>query len=193
MTRTLACAVVVLLVALALPALALAHIERPSYWPDPAADTTVSPAAGGTVPTARPLSTALKTSAVGDTHVVCQKGSLSLLKKSIARARKEGYTYRPSERLQLSAKRAERLMTINRRLFRLCRYKEIQPAVMDSGNNDRVVVMPGVYTEPTARKAKTFDPACDKYEINTEFGDPGALSYDYHLNCPNDQNLIAVM
>jgi hypothetical protein len=53
--------------------------------------------------------------------------------------------------------------------------------------------MPGIYTEPTARKAKTFDPACDKYEINTEFGDPGALSYDYHLNCPNDQQLIAVL
>jgi hypothetical protein len=75
----------------------------------------------------------------------------------------------------------------------MCRFKEIQPAVNASGNNDRVVVMPGIYTEPTARKAKTFDPACDKYERNNEFGDPGALSYEYHLNCPNDQNLVAVM
>ena len=193
MTRTLAGAVAALLIALALPALALAHIERPSYWPDPAADTTVTPPTGGKVPKARPLSSALKKNLPGDTRVVCQKKSLSLLKKSIARGRTEGYTYRPSERLKLSAKRAERLMTINRRLFKMCRFKEIQPAVNASGNNDRVVVMPGIYTEPTSRKAKSFDPACDKYEINTEFGDPGALSYEYHVRCPNDQNLVAVM
>jgi hypothetical protein len=181
------------LVALALPAPALAHIERPSYWPDPAPDTSVTPPTGGAVPKARPLSSALKKNAPGKTHVVCQKGSLSLLERSIAKGRTEGYTYRPSERLKLSAKRAERLMTINRRFRKLCRYKEIQPAVNAARNNDRVVVMPGVYTEPTARKQPTFDPKCDKYEINTEFGDPGALSYEYHLNCPNDQNLIAVM
>ena len=55
--------------------------------------------------------------------------------------------------------------------------------------------MPGLYTEPTARAQKTNDPACDKYRTN---GDkPGeedtALSYAYQFNCPNDQNLIAVM
>ena len=62
------------------------------------------------------------------------------------------------------------------------------------GNNDRVVVMPGIYTEPTARAQPTNDPACDKYEItNDESGDPGALSYEYQFHCPNDQNLIAVM
>jgi hypothetical protein len=183
----------VLLVALALPALALGHIERPSYWPNPEADTSITPATGGKVPKARPLSSALKDSLPGDTLVVCQSKSLSLMKKSIARGRKEGYTYRPTERLKLSAKRGERLMAINRQLFKRCRYSEIQPAVTAARNNDRVVVMPGIYTEPTARKAKTFDPECDKYEINTEFGDPGALSYAYHLNCPNDQQLIAVM
>jgi hypothetical protein len=191
--RTFAALATALVVALALPALALAHIERPSYWPDPAPDTSVKPAAGGDFPKARPLSTALKKNAVGDTHVVCQKKSLSLLKKSIKRARKEGYTYRPSERLKLSAKRAERLLTINRRLLKMCKYKEIQPAVNAAGNNDRIVVMPGIYTEPTSRAQPTFDPKCDKYEINTEFGDPGALSYEYHRHCPNDQNLIAVL
>ena len=53
--------------------------------------------------------------------------------------------------------------------------------------------MPGLYTEPTARDAKTFDPGCERYKRNTEFGDPGALSYAYHVHCPNDQNLIAVI
>jgi hypothetical protein len=191
--RTLLAVVAAMLAALALPALALAHIERPSYFPDPGPDKAVSPAAGGDFVKARPLSTALRKNAVGDTFVVCQKRSMTLLKKAISRGRTEGYTYRPSERLKLSAKRAARLLEINRRLLKLCKYKEIQPAVNAAGNNDRIVVMPGIYTEPTARKAPTFDPKCDKFEINTEFGDPGALSYDYHLNCPNDQNLIAVM
>ena len=40
---------------LALPALAFAHLERPSYWPDPAPDNTVNPPAGGALPTARPF------------------------------------------------------------------------------------------------------------------------------------------
>jgi hypothetical protein len=181
------------LLAMALPALALAHEERPSYWPDPTADTSVSPPAGGTFPKARPLSTSLRDNLPGDTRVVCQKNSLTLLKASVANALKNGYDYRPHEHLKLSAHRGARLIKINTRLFKRCKYKEIQPAVFDSHNNDRVVVMPGIYTEPTARAKKTFDPACDKYKINNEFGDPGALSYEYHLNCPNDQNLIAVM
>jgi len=37
----------VALAALALPGLALAHLERPSYWPDPRPDTSVKPPAGG--------------------------------------------------------------------------------------------------------------------------------------------------
>ena len=46
-------------VALAAGATALAHIERSSYWPLPAADTSVSPPAGGAVPTPRTLASAL--------------------------------------------------------------------------------------------------------------------------------------
>ena len=40
---------------LALPAAAVAHLERPSYWPDPAPDTSIKPAAGGKVPELRSL------------------------------------------------------------------------------------------------------------------------------------------
>ena len=43
------------LLALIVPGAAFAHLERPSYWPDPAPDTSVSPPAGGAVPTARTL------------------------------------------------------------------------------------------------------------------------------------------
>ncbi len=38
---------------------AVAHVERSSYWPNPAPDRSVKPAAGGKVPKARGLASAL--------------------------------------------------------------------------------------------------------------------------------------
>ena len=70
-----------------------------------------------------------------------------------------GYEIRPSDRRTLSGKQAKRLKRINRKLKKLCKYREIQPAVTASRNNDRVVVMPGFYTEPTSRAKPTNDPA----------------------------------
>jgi hypothetical protein len=174
---------------------ALAHVERPAYFPDPAADTTVSPAAGGTVPKIRSLASALKKKLPGKTRVVCQRNSLKLALASIAKARKAGFEIRPTDRRKLSAKQAKRLKRINRSLKKLCRFKEIQPAVTASGNNDRVVIMPGLYTEPTARAKPTLDPACNRYRTNGDKpGQEGnALAYTYQFHCPNDQNLIAVM
>lgn len=177
----------------ALPA--AAHVERPAYWPDPAVDTSVPGGTGGQVPKARSLASALNKKLRGSTRVVCKSNSLKLLNASIAKARKDGYEIRPSDKRTLSAKQAKKLRKTNKRLFKLCRFKEIQPAVTASRNNDRVVVMPGLYTEPTARKAKTHDPACDQYRTNGDRpGEPGtALSYEYQVNCPNDQNLVAVL
>src|SRR5215213_5048454 len=176
-------------------AAASAHVERPSYWPDPAPDTSIKPATGGKVPKSRPLITSLKRSAPGDTRVVCQRGSMNRLKRSVRAARKNGYLIRPSERRRLSAADARRLLRVNERLFKLCKYREIQPAVTASGNNDRVVVMPGLYLEPTSRKQPTHDPACDKYRTNGDRPGQGgtALSYAYGFHCPNDQNLVAVL
>ncbi|HEX8105801.1 MAG TPA: right-handed parallel beta-helix repeat-containing protein [Solirubrobacteraceae bacterium] len=174
---------------------AYAHVERPSYWPDPAPDTSISPATGGAVPKSRPLSTSLKKKLPGKTRVVCQPNSMKLLKKSIKRARKHGYDIRPSDHRELGKKQARKLRRVNKKLKKMCRFREIQPAVTASHNNDRVVIMPGVYTEPTSRAQPTHDPKCEKYRTN---GDrPGqtnvALSYEYQFNCPNDQNLVAVM
>jgi hypothetical protein len=77
----------------------------------------------------------------------------------------------------------------------MCAYHEIQPAVTDSHNNDRVVIMPGVYTEPESRAKPTNDPACAQYRITDDQGGDisGAVSYAYQYHCPNDQNLIAVI
>jgi len=195
MHRVVSLVVLATAVLLASAATASAHVERPAYWPDPAPDTSITPATGGQVPKSRPLITALKRSAPGQTRVVCQRGSLNRLKRSVRAARKNGYLVRPSDRRQLSAAAARRLLRVNERLRKLCRFSEIQPAVNASGNNDRVVVMPGLYLEPTSRKAPTHDPACDKYRTNGDRpGQDGtALSYAYQFNCPNDQNLVAVM
>jgi hypothetical protein len=179
----------------ALPSGAGAHVERPSYWPDPAADTSITPAAGGEVPKMRSLSSTLNDKAPGTTRVVCQPNSLLLVQRSIAKARKSGYDVRPTDHRNYSAKQGRLLLRINRALKKRCRYSEIQPAVTASGNNDRVVIMPGLYTEPTARAKPTHDEACKDLRTDGDRpGDPGvAVSYAYQAACPNDQNLIAVI
>jgi hypothetical protein len=182
-----------LLIALLCAAVASGHIERASYWPDPAPDNSVSPPAGGAVPQARSLASSLKKKPPGKTRVVCQKGSFKKAKKAIKQARKFGYDLRPSDHRTLSKKRARHLRRINKKLRKRCKFHEIQPAVTASGNNDRVVVMPGVYTEPTSRSKPTNDPACNQYKITNDKSESGAVSYPYQFHCPNDQNLIAVL
>lgn len=183
-----------------LAAPASAHVERPSYWPDPKPDCSIRPCAGGEVPTIKTLKSALRRRPVTKRHkkhvttrVVCQPDSLKRVKRSIAQARRTGYSIRPTDHRTFSRREARQLRRINTRLFRMCRYHEIQPAVTASGNNSRVVVMPGLYTEPTARAKPTGDPACSAYRIKADSGDPGALSHDYQLHCPNDANLVAVI
>src|SRR5690349_21553831 len=154
-----------LLAAFALPASALAHLERPSYWPDPAPDKSVHPWAGGKVPDLRSLSSAVSGRGPGKVRVVCQgQGgwkSLALLGKAIAKARAHGYRLRPSQPKQrFSRWDGLKLLWENLALAKRCAYSEIQPAVRASGNNDRVVIMPGIYTEPTARAQPLNDPKC---------------------------------
>ena len=81
--------------AMALPASALAHTERASYWPDPAPDCSVDPCAGGEVPTPRSLASAVAEDRFS-TRIVCQPNSLTLARRSIAVAQRTGYVLRPS-------------------------------------------------------------------------------------------------
>jgi hypothetical protein len=178
--------------AMVFPASAMAHTERASYFPDPAPDCSVDPCAGGAVPTARSLASA----AYEDrgSRVVCQRDSLRRAQRSIQTAQKTGYVLRPSLGPQtISSREGRALLDVNRKLFMHCRFRSIQDAVDASGNNDRVVIMPGLYTEPKSRAAPTFDPACDPYRITNDRGETTALSYKYQFYCPNDQNLIAVL
>jgi len=178
---------------LVVPTFAVAHVERSTYWPDPAPDRSVSPAAGGDVPEYRKLATALKRKPPGETRVVCQDDSLQDAKSSIRSAKKKGFKLRPTDkRHKLKGKKARKLKKLNQRLDDKCKYSEIQPAVTDSGNNDRIVIMPGTYTEPGSLAKPENDPACEDLREDSDHG-TGAVSYRYQAACPNDQNLIAII
>ena len=210
--RTVGIAIAVAAVAMLVPAFALAHIERASYWPDPAPDTSVKPAAGGSVPALRKLFSALDKKKPGKTRVVCPKvpskkvrknasdkklsknKTIKTLNKSIKKARKKGYKLRESQPpLKLKKKKAKKLRAFNLKLLRQCKYKSIQDAVTAAHNNDRIEIMPGLYTEPKSRAKPTNDPACSQYKITNDKNQAGAVSYAYQFHCPNDQNLIAVL
>jgi len=291
------------------PVLAFGHIERASYWPLPGADCSVDPCAGGAVPTARSLDSALSglgtrscrsgplrlrlwrganskrlravriyvngrrvrtlhgkkiprvltlrnlpggfvavriratgphggrtartrqyhmcarparvapkkphrvvaftgsvhargahpasaraASKAGRTRVVCQPDSMTRLRGSIANAVSGGYVVRPSQgRQPFSAAQGRALLSLNATFFDHCGFNSIQRAVNASSNNDRVVIMPGLYTEPESRAAATHDPRCAPYTLTNDRGQSAAVSYAYHFYCPNDQNLIAVI
>ena len=68
--------VAALTAAILLPAVAAAHVERPSYWPDPRPDRSVKPATGGKVPKARSLGSAVTGKGPGKVRVVCKGSSL---------------------------------------------------------------------------------------------------------------------
>jgi len=282
----------------ALPALGIAHVERASYWPDPAPDTSVTPPAGGVVPDVRPLATALDTSQPGNTLVVCpqplassntgggdtgggggtggvagssgsgtapshadvdrlqaqlnsvraaikkskgkkrkklkrkaralakqlaaaeqayqnalnaQQGarsasaratqaeidsnpSIQRLDASIANAETNGYVIRPSQPpTKITPTEGDQIRAINVQLLQQCQYTSIQAAVNAAGNNDRIEVMPGTYTEPASRQVSSDPAECAPYKESNDRGQTGAVSYRYQFYCPNAQNLIAVI
>jgi hypothetical protein len=191
--RAMAGIVVALAATLVYAATAIAHVERTAFWPDPKPDTAVKPAAGGKVPKLRTLASALQAKPRGVTRVVCKKNSLGLLRADIKRARKQGVTYRPTETRKFSAAKAKKLLALNKELFKRCKFHQIQPAVTKSHNNDRVVIMPGVYTEPTVRKIPAFPAQCEKYRTDNSDHGAGAVSYEYQFHCPNAQALVAVI
>ena len=185
--------VLAIVASLTLATAAFAHVERTAFWPNPKPDTSVKPAAGGKVPKVRTLASALKVKPPGKTRVVCKKNSLKFAKRDIKAARKRGVNYRPTETRRFSAKKGKRLLALNKRLFKHCKFHEIQLAVNKSHNNDRVVIMPGVYSEPTSRKIPSFPKECDKYRTDNSDHGAGAVSFEYQFHCPNAQALVAVI
>src|SRR5690349_5773041 len=127
--RVATVALLVLLGSVLTPLAASAHVERPSYRPNPKPDCAVSPCAGGKVPEARTLRSALDDSRRGQTRVVCKQDSMKRLRASVRRARVDGYDIRPTDHRSLSRDRAQALLKINERLFDRCAFHRIQRAV----------------------------------------------------------------
>ena len=176
---------------------AAGHLERPSYWPDPRPDFSVMPPAGGAVPKARSLTSAANGKTSGRVRVVCQgrrgKKSLRAAIRSIRKARRQGFKLRPSQpTIKYTRKNVVRMTRINRKLARKCRYKTIQGAVNRSGNNDRIVIMPGTYTEPKSRAKPVNDKNCNPSMLQKDASGSPTPSYKYQASCPNDQNLVYV-
>lgn len=120
-----------------------------------------------------------------ETLVVCRSGSETRLRSAF--------------RKQRFAKKARKNRRIMRRKMQLadtwssmCRFNEIQTAVNAADNNDTIVILPGFYTEPSSRAQPHDDPRC-KDMVATGTRSAPAPTYEYHFNCPNDINLIAVM
>lgn len=182
---------------LLVPALALAHLERPSYWPDPGPETAGGMPAGGEVPKARSLVSAVKGKGRGDVRVVCKgkngKKSLRLAQKSATQAKRNGYLLRPSQpKISVSKKRAKKIKRWNKKLAKQCEFKSVQDAVDASGNNDRIVIMPGRYREPGSRRSPVNDPRCNPSLLQDSQSGAATPSYEYQATCENDQNLIHV-
>jgi hypothetical protein len=149
------------------------------------------------VPEARSLASAVSGEGPGDVLVVCQgkkgKDSLAILHDSLQQARKDGYQLRPSQpKVRLSNKQVNELRLINQRLAKRCAFDSVQQAVFDAGNNDRIVIMPGLYTEPRSRSQPENDPTCVPSLLQEDSSGDQTPSYRYQVTCPNDQNLIYV-
>jgi hypothetical protein len=120
-----------------------------------------------------------------ETLVVCKQASMTRLRSALKKR-----TLASSKKKNRKAK--AQLLDLNETFASLCRFSEIQAAVNAADNNDTIVVMPGFYTEPTSRKAPHNDPKCASM-VATGTRSAPAPTYEYHFECPNDINLIAVM
>src|SRR5215210_1538252 len=155
------------LTVLVAPASAFAHAERPAEFPDDA----------GSVP--------VYDSDPPD-RVVCKGDSRQRIEVNVSDpARKQAA-------LDLVA---------------ACRYEHIQQAVNAAGNDERIAVLPGVYKEDPSRdtpdQGTPEDPdKCSGMSSDAEAipgtgisleGSEQVPSYEFQRECPNAQNLIAIV
>ena len=146
---------------LALPASAMGHAERPSYYPnfDPVTKQFLAPF--GRVPTDR---------SNGARLVVCKSDSEQRINK-----------------LPDPAMRA-----YNTSLWSLCRFRHIQQAVDAAKTGERILIMPGVYREQPSTHVPNPDTRCADMYVADARGGGQVPAYEYHYNCPQSQNLIAI-
>ncbi|MBA3301519.1 MAG: hypothetical protein H0T15_06580, partial [Thermoleophilaceae bacterium] len=199
-------------IVLAVPTAATAHPERPSYFPNFNTGTKSFQAAFGAPPEYR---------ASGPAKVVCKADSRERLEQSYGKAkklrkfrkgrRKGAKRYnRRAARYNSKIRKSQRDLRQRLKLLKECKFEHIQAAVDAASNGDRILMMPGVYKEEPSRANPEPDPRCKSNYVDDARGapptNPGGFltetvtgkrnqvpSYEYHLGCPNAQNLIAIL
>ena len=152
--------------ALTLPCVAVAHVERTAYWPNPAPDTSVKPAAGGAVPKARSLASALKADpSGGTTRVVCQPGSLRRAKRDIRTRAGQGLQV-PPDRSAAQAQRQAGEAHCSRSTAAssppAASTRSSRPSPRRATTTASSSCRASTPSRPRAR-SPAFPPACDKY------------------------------
>jgi hypothetical protein len=89
------------------------------------------------------------------------------------------------------SKKARAARKRNLALLKRCDYQHIQAAVNAAKNRTRILVLPGVYREEPSRRVSQEPKACSADKYGQQGSD--AKSYEFHRDCPNAQNLIAIV
>ena len=118
----------------------------------------------------------------GPQRVVCKRDSRALIKQSW------------KGRGPVARRHRKRLS----KLMRKCRYRDIQQAVDAARTGDRILIMPGLYSEEPSRKIPVKDPKCagDEYwepSGDNHTGDGRVPTFMHQVDCPNARNLIAMI
>jgi hypothetical protein len=163
-----AAAILVASAALLAPTAAFAHPERQTFFPGPAPSSQ----SGLTDP---PVYRSTDVNG-GEALVICKPDS--------------------QQRIENGVQEPERTRALG--LLPACQYQNIQDAVNAAGNWDRILILPGVYTEQSslnrrqaARDGDDPNPLCNTAAQKGVLTDP--LSYDEQYYCPFLHNLIAIM
>jgi Right handed beta helix region len=95
----------------------------------------------------------------------------------------------PDSRTYINRIQDNNIRRDNNRLLSRCRIHNIQVAVDRARNNYRIQILPGHYRELLSRRPPP--PGCEG--IYDKVANGQVLSYDEQRQCPNAQNLIAVL
>ncbi|MGH2782495.1 MAG: hypothetical protein ACRDLA_14020 [Thermoleophilaceae bacterium] len=153
-----------LAILLAVPASAWGHAERPAFFPDWRV---------GSVPEYRTS---------GEAHVVCKPDSAALVESQVTDPAAK------QRNLDLLASG--------------CDFEHIQAAVDVATNGDRILILPGTYKEEPSRAVPSVPAECEDMTTGGETipgtgaslpGGEATPTYEFHRNCPNAQNLIAIV
>ncbi len=180
--------------AVAVPTVASAHLERPSYWPDPTVDQAGGEPTGGKVPEGPLARLRRHRQGPGQRARRLSRATPSTSPRTRSRARRSnGFRLRPSQpKKKLSDNKADKLLKINKDLAEHVRVR------VDPGGDQRVGQQrPRRDHARPLHGARVARGAGERPECNPSLlqeDQSGALtpSYEYQATCPNDQNLIYV-